>query len=83
MLKALVSTMLDAHDQRYIEDHNRFRTIKIPTLGISTTQFNLSKEESRSLYDSGFMAATAFINKWSASAYEQQFKKLVYQPPAT
>ena len=56
MLEALFSTMLSAHDERYIEQKNRFRTVKIPTLGVGNTQFNLSKELSMSLYESGFLA---------------------------
>ncbi|MDQ0874952.1 NTE family protein [Paenibacillus sp. V4I3] len=77
MLEALFGTMLSAHDERYIEQKNRFRTVKIPTLGVGNTQFNISKELSMSLYDSGFQASTDYFNNWSAETYEQNYDKLV------
>ncbi|WNR42576.1 patatin-like phospholipase family protein [Paenibacillus roseipurpureus] len=81
MLEALFSTMLSAHDERYIEQKNRFRTVKIPTLGVGNTQFNLSKELSMSLYDSGFRASNAYFKGWSASSYEENYEKYVMRPP--
>ncbi|MGG1515277.1 patatin-like phospholipase family protein [Paenibacillus oryzisoli] len=80
MLEALFSTMLSAHDERYIEQKNRFRTVKIPTLGISNTQFNLSKELSMSLYESGYKASEAYFAHWSAEMYEQNYEKFVMRP---
>lgn len=77
MFQALLATMMDAHDERYIEDHNRFRTIKIPTLGVQTTQFGISRELSKKLYDSGYSAALRFFDKWSVSAYMSQYKNIV------
>ena len=73
LLHALFSTMLEAHDERYIEEKYRFRTIKIATLGIRTTQFNLSDEESERLYESGYAAGRKFFAKWSLTAYHKQF----------
>ena len=81
MLEALFSTMLSAHDERYIEQKNRFRTVKIPTLGVSNTQFTISKELSMSLYESGFLAAKAYFKSWSASTYEENYEKYVMRPP--
>ncbi|GAB6929847.1 patatin-like phospholipase family protein [Paenibacillus sp. JCM 10914] len=69
MLTAMFETMLSAHDERFIEQPNRGRTIKIPTLGIGTTHFQLTKEESDQLYNSGLTAGTQFFTRWSA---EQQ-----------
>jgi NTE family protein len=71
MFKALFSTMMDAHDERYIEEVNRFRTVKIPTLGVSITQFDISKEMSKELYESGVAAGEHFFNKWKLSNYKQ------------
>ncbi|WP_138493052.1 patatin-like phospholipase family protein [Paenibacillus pinistramenti] len=78
MLEAIVETMLSAHDERYIEQSKRYRTIKIPTLGVGTTQFNLEKEESLRLYASGVSAGNTFFNNWDLTHYETQFLK--YQP---
>jgi len=64
MLQALVSTMLDAHDERYIEKENRFRTIKIPANGVGTTQFEITPEESLELFESGYQAAEKYFTQW-------------------
>lgn len=77
MFEALFETMLEAHDERYIEQHNLFRTIKIPTMGVQTTQFNMSSETSTLLYNSGATAAAEFFNKWSVSGYVDKFNKRV------
>lgn len=64
MFQAMFDTMMSAHDERYIERHNRMRTIKIPTLGISTTQFNITPEMSENLYQSGLSSGQNFFNCW-------------------
>jgi NTE family protein len=64
MLQAMFDTMMSAHDERYIERHNRVRTIKIPTLGVGTTQFNISPEMSEQLYEAGLSAGKKFFSCW-------------------
>lgn len=64
MFQAMFETMLSAHDQRYIEQHNRARTIKIPALGVRTTQFSLAPEQSKELYESGLAAGRKFFKQW-------------------
>ncbi len=64
MFQAMFETMLSAHDQRYIEEHNLARTIKIPSLGVRTTQFGLTPETSRALYESGIRAGEKFFKTW-------------------
>lgn len=76
MFKALFTTMMDAHDERYIEEHSRFRTIKIPTLGVSATDFELSDETSAKLYESGLLSAEKFFAKWRPAAYHTQYASL-------
>jgi NTE family protein len=61
MFEAMFSTMLGAHDERYIEQHNRVRTVKIPTLGIATTDFRLSPEDGDRLYRSGLAAGDHYF----------------------
>lgn len=64
MLQAMVGTMLSAHDERYIETEKFVRTVKIPTLGISTTQFHLTAQESDELYAAGMKAGEEFFRNW-------------------
>ncbi|OKP95820.1 patatin-like phospholipase family protein [Paenibacillus sp. P46E] len=64
MLQAMVGTMLSAHDERYIETEKFVRTVKIPTLGISMTEFNISTEKSDALYSAGYRAGEDFFKNW-------------------
>lgn len=64
MLQALVGTMLSAHDERYIETEKFVRTVKIPTLGISTTSFHIPPEISNELYEAGYKAGELFFKDW-------------------
>ncbi|WP_027093785.1 patatin-like phospholipase family protein [Cohnella thermotolerans] len=63
MFQAMFETMLNAHDERYIEEHNRIRTIKIATLGVGTADFSLSPEMSEKLYESGLEAGDRFFKQ--------------------
>lgn len=73
LFHALFATMLEAHDERYIEEKYRFRTVKIPTLGVRTTQFNLSESDSVRLYESGYHAGRKFFGKWSLASYHKLY----------
>ena len=73
MLKALVSTMLSAHDRLYMNDETFAHTIAIPTNGIASTQFNLTQGQAQMLYESGKAAATTFFKTWDAEAYRATY----------
>ena len=75
MLTALFSTMMEAHDAQYIKDEQFVRTIPIPTLGVGTTEFNLSRERSEALYESGRHAAGKFLDNWDFAAYIEKYRK--------
>lgn len=80
MLKALFSTMMEAHDARYIETKHFVRTIPIPTVGVQTTDFNLSDAKKQALYESGREAAQTFLDTWDFETYKQEFR--AKQPPS-
>ena len=73
-VKSLAQTMMEAHDRLYVEQSNYARTIPIPTLGVGTTEFDLSKERALALYDSGRWAAEKFLDKWDFDAYIAEFR---------
>src|SRR5436309_7472526 len=56
--KSLVQTMMEAHDRMYVETANYARTISIPTLGVRTTEFDLTPERAGELRQSGRDATT-------------------------
>ena len=60
-LRSLVDTMMAAHDRLYIEEHDFQRTIAINTLGVRTTEFDLSKERAMELFQSGRAAMEEFL----------------------
>lgn len=78
MLEAIFETMLSARDERYIEQINRYRTIKIPTLGVRNTQFHLTNEESMRLYDAGYEAGMKFFEQWTYEDYVTNFKQHIH-----
>ena len=75
LLSALFSTMTKAHDARYIKDEQFVRTIPIPTLGVGTTEFDISRERSEALYQSGRKAAETFLDTWNSDEYAEIYRK--------
>ena len=73
-VKALAQTMMEAHDRLYVEQANYARTIPIPTLGVGTTEFDLSPERALALFDSGRWAAEKFLKEWDFDAYVAEFR---------
>jgi NTE family protein len=59
--RRLVETMMEAHDRLYLEESDFHRTIAIDSLGVGTTQFELSRNLAQALFDSGRIAAEGFL----------------------
>lgn len=74
-VKSLIQTMLEAHDRLYVAKADFARTIPIETLGVGTTEFDLSRERAEALYESGRNAATAFLAGWDFAAYIEEFRR--------
>jgi NTE family protein len=81
MFRALFSTMLDAMDQRFIEEIDSVRTIFIPTLGVKTTDFKLSDEKKKELLIAGEKAAEKFFDGWSYNKYLLTQRELKRKQP--
>ena len=75
LLAALFSTMAGAHDARYIKDEQFKRTIPIRTLGVGTIDFDISREKSEALYQSGRKAGEKFFNTWNFADYVKKYSK--------
>jgi len=73
--RSLVDTVLEAHDRLYIEKADFARTIPIDTLGVRTTDFELSPERALELYESGRTAAKRFLETWSFEGYIAEFRR--------
>lgn len=75
LFTALFSTMLEAHDARYIKESHFARTVPIPTLGITSTDFGLSRADARALFDAGVRSAERFFNNWNYQKYLAKYVK--------
>lgn len=70
LFSALFSTMMEAHDARYIKDTDFMRTIPIPTLGVHTTEFDITPQRKEALYQSGVAAGHDFFSRWDFDSYQ-------------
>ncbi|MGH4119597.1 patatin-like phospholipase family protein [Clostridium sp.] len=61
---SIIETMLEAQDDIHIKDMDYLRTVKINTLDIKTTDFNIGSEKIMSLYNSGEICAKEFLKNW-------------------
>jgi NTE family protein len=83
-LKAVIGTMMDAHDNYHISQSkgDYDRTIGIPTVvkvdgiekEIKTVDFSLTREESQGLYQNGFEAAEAFLKTWDFDKWVRRYR---------
>lgn len=73
-LKAIMGTAMSAHDARYVATHNFVRSILIPTLGVSSTNFALDTVTRDALYQSGRAGATEFLAHWNFEEYKATFR---------
>ncbi len=71
---AMADTMMQAHDRFYLDDADYARTIASPTLGVRTTQFDITPAEASALFESGRSAAQQFLAGWDFRAYVQRFR---------
>jgi NTE family protein len=62
-LMRIFETMQTAHEKVYVEEAKWARTIPIPTGTISTIKFDLTEEDKKFLWDSGYNAADKAIKR--------------------
>ena len=84
-LKAIVGTMLDAHDSYHISkskgDYDR--TIGIPTVvtingndkEIGTIDFSITPKESQALYENGVEVAKKFLETWDFDEWKEKYRQ--------
>ena len=72
--RSLLETMMEAHDRRSLATADHVRTIRIPTLGVSTVDFGIGRDRIDALYQSGVSAAEEFLATWDFDAYVDSFR---------
>lgn len=65
LFQSLFATMKQAHDARYITEHQAAKIVFIPVDHVSTTQFDLDDEAKQELLELGKERATKFLRKWT------------------
>lgn len=76
MSMAILSTMLEANDRRYINRHNAARTIFIPVQNIRAIDFAITEEQKRELIQLGRNKAKKFFDNWNFPSYINQYRRL-------
>ncbi len=76
MFKALFETMMDAHDNRNIREHEQVRTIAVPAKNVKLTDFSIDLKKREELFQSGVTAAEDFFRKFSFSSYLEMRTKV-------
>lgn len=66
LMGALFTTMMEAHDQRHMDEGTEVRTVRIRTERVKTTDFDLSPQDSDALYERGRQGAKEFSERWGA-----------------
>jgi NTE family protein len=74
-VKALVKTMLESQNNSHLHSDDWQRTIYIDTLGVSTTDFDLSDENKQALVDSGKKGALNYFS-W----FDTTTEKVINRP---
>jgi NTE family protein len=80
-IKSLADTAMQAHDRFYLEDENFARTIPVPTLGVSTTEFDITPEKTLELIQAGRDATEKFLAAWDFQAYVAKYRTPDGTPP--
>ncbi|AND84789.1 patatin-like phospholipase family protein [Clostridium tyrobutyricum] len=69
----IIGTMIDKNEEIYVKDKDAVRTVFIPTLGVKTTDFNISKDMKIKLFNSGYKSAKKFLKFWNFDKYIRKY----------
>lgn len=58
----IIKTMMEGKDSIHVKEKDFLRTIPIPTLGVKTTEFDISNSRSLKLFNSGYNSGMVFLN---------------------
>ena len=74
MIQALQSTSFSAIDQRYVSKRHWARTIAISSVGVKTTDFDLTDQRKQELLESGRSAARSFLSTFDFEEYKRTWR---------
>ncbi len=59
---------------RIHNDHDKARTIRLPTNGVGTTDFDITDRQKQDLFDTGYRAAEKFLEDFNWHAYVRDYQ---------
>lgn len=68
------NTMIDKNEEVYLKNKDLARTIFIPALGVSTVDFDITKEMKLRIYQSGYKSAEKFLANWNFQKYIREYR---------
>ena len=71
----IFGTMIDKNEEVYVKDKYAVRTVFIPTLGVRSTEFNISSKMRMKLFQSGYSSAERFLHLWDFNNYIRDYVK--------
>jgi NTE family protein len=74
-VKSLAMTMMAAHDRLYLDSAEFARTIPIPTLGVGTTEFDITPQRVEALRASGYDATVEFLDEWDPDEHFARYRE--------
>ncbi|CAB1245045.1 Patatin-like phospholipase [Clostridiaceae bacterium BL-3] len=69
----IIGTIFDKNEEVYVKDKYAVRTVFIPTLGVKTTEFNISRDMRLKLFESGYKSAQRFLHLWDFDNYIREY----------
>ena len=74
-IAALAGTLMALQDNRHLEEEDWNRTVYINTIGVHTTDFNLSPERKQKLIESGCAGALRYFEWWDSANQKTSGRK--------
>ncbi|MDP4088991.1 MAG: patatin-like phospholipase family protein [Bacillota bacterium] len=70
----IINTITDKNEEIYLRDKDAVRTMDIPTLGVKTTEFDITGKKAEALYLSGYHTGKAFSESWDFRRYIERYR---------
>lgn len=70
----LIHTLLDSNELSCPVNKEFVRTISVPSMGVKTTEFSLKEDKCHLLFNSGYNAASGFMDTWNFKEYVQTYR---------
>ncbi|HWQ79670.1 MAG TPA: patatin-like phospholipase family protein [Anaerovoracaceae bacterium] len=70
----IFDAMINVDQTAFMRDKDSVRTISIPTLGIRTTDFDISPMDAFRLFRSGYESTSRFLKQWDFRSYVGKYR---------